>query len=140
MSLLIPVLWLPRSIINSSVFLNNKCQWYLPPKILQCIPFVLTHTPTHPLTHTHTHTYLNRIYSFLRPPHPFLSALWGRLMTIIKSHSVFPLCFEWPHQFKTGVKYWRRNGKKGRKGNHASLKYLLFHSVLFFLYSAWIQE
>lgn len=32
-------------------------------------------------------------------------------MRIIKSHSVFPLCFEWPHQFATAVKE-RKKGKQ----------------------------
>lgn len=62
-------------------------------------------------------------------------------MRIIKSHSVFPLCLEWPHQFTTGVKYWRREKKRiarGRQGNHACLKYLHFQSMRFI--SAWIHE
>lgn len=60
-------------IIYSSCFLNNKCQGYLPPKILHRTSY---------LKHTRSHTHLNQLFAVPRnkmdfpalPLHPFLSA------------------------------------------------------------------
>lgn len=57
-------------IINSSLFLNNKCQGYLPPKILQCNLFVETHTYT---KHTHIPPWIPQQDLFSLPPSSSLS-------------------------------------------------------------------
>lgn len=101
--------------INSSSLLNSKRRRDSPPKIFQRNP----NTPA-------------RIHKTLLPPSliiPFFSAPWGRLMRRIKSHSVFPPRFEWPHQFAAAANYWGERKQtnpppKKKPRDHACLKYL----------------
>lgn len=51
------------------------------------------------------------IFSPLLPLYPFLSALWGRLMRIIKPHSVFPLCL----RTASSIYSWREIVEEERK-------------------------